>query len=61
MNACLNPASGRMSYMGKVMNRAARIASTATSSQVCVCVCACYTGSRFVPSELKSFSKREDG
>lgn len=30
----VNPATGRMAYMGKAMNRAARIAGHATSSQV---------------------------
>ena len=34
VHTSLNPATGRMSYWGKVMNRAARIAGQATSSQV---------------------------
>lgn len=33
----VNPATGRMAYMGKIMNRAARISNQATSSQVGVC------------------------
>ena len=37
VHTSLNPATGRMSYWGKVMNRAARISGQAASSQVSWC------------------------